>query len=211
MLTIVVPIGAAFLPVMPAPPGPPQPLLDAGHILALFVVCWAVGLIFVRLKIPAGMVLGAMAAGTTIRLAGLIPGDLPDLMVVGILILTGSLIGSRFVGLTRSEVVGAAKGGLVTTAITVAIAVLVAGGVASLTGMPYGQVWLGLAPGGLESMGALGVALGYDTAFIAAHHVIRLLLLSFVIPAVVILVRRVEARAAVQPPGPPSISGPGSG
>jgi uncharacterized membrane protein AbrB (regulator of aidB expression) len=44
-------------------------------------------------------------------------------------------------------------------------------------------------------MGALGIALGYDTAFIAAHHVIRLLMLSFAIPAVVVLIRRQQKLA----------------
>ena len=58
--------------------------------------------------------------------------------------------------------------------------------------MPYGQLWLGLSPGALEGMGALGIALGYDTAFIAAHHVIRLLMLSFAIPLVVVVIRRRE-------------------
>jgi uncharacterized membrane protein AbrB (regulator of aidB expression) len=38
-------------------------------------------------------------------------------------------------------------------------------------------------------MGALGVALGYDTAFIAAHHVSRLLMLTAAIPSVAMLLR----------------------
>jgi len=38
-------------------------------------------------------------------------------------------------------------------------------------------------------MGALGIALGFDTAFIAAHHVARLLFLTFLIPLVVLLIR----------------------
>jgi uncharacterized membrane protein AbrB (regulator of aidB expression) len=65
--------------------------------------------------------------------------------------------------------------------------------------MPFGQIWLGLSPGALEGMGALGIALGYDTAFIAAHHVIRLLMLSFAIPAVVMLIRWQERRGRALP------------
>ena len=38
-------------------------------------------------------------------------------------------------------------------------------------------------------MGSLGIALGFDTAFIAAHHVMRLLLLTIAIPVVAMLVR----------------------
>jgi uncharacterized protein len=77
--------------------------------------------------------------------------------------------------------------------------------VSLLVDMPYGQLWLGLSPGALEGMGALGIALGYDTAFIAAHHVIRLLMLTFAIPLVVVVIKRREARnleAAVSIPPP---------
>jgi uncharacterized membrane protein AbrB (regulator of aidB expression) len=81
---------------------------------------------------------------------------------------------------------------------TVGIVTLMTLGVAQLIDMPFGQIWLGLSPGALEGMGALGIALGYDTAFIAAHHVIRLLMLSFAIPAVVVIIRWQERRSAQQ-------------
>jgi len=111
-------------------------------------------------------------------------------LVVVTFVLTGALIGVRFAGVSRSEFVAAAKGGLVATAMTVAIVTVIAFLVSRVVDMPFGQIWLGLSPGALEGMGALGIALGYDTAFIAAHHVIRLLLLSFAIPVVVVLIRR---------------------
>jgi uncharacterized membrane protein AbrB (regulator of aidB expression) len=94
----------------------------------------------------------------------------------------------------------AAKGGVIATGMTVGIVTFVAWLVSLAVDMPYGQLWLGLSPGALEGMGALGIALGYDTAFIAAHHVIRLLMLSFAIPLVVVVIRRREAKAAVPPP-----------
>ena len=65
----------------------------------------------------------------------------------------------------------------------------------ALVDMPFGQIWLGLSPGALEGMGALGIALGFDTAFIAAHHVRRLLLLTIAIPVVAMLVREASEAA----------------
>jgi uncharacterized membrane protein AbrB (regulator of aidB expression) len=41
-------------------------------------------------------------------------------------------------------------------------------------------------------MGILGIALGFDTAFIAAHHVARLLMLTIAIPVVALLVRETD-------------------
>jgi hypothetical protein len=195
MLTIAVPIGAVFLPIDHFEPPAPSRFLDLWQLLALATACVAAGLIFVRLKVPAGFVLGAMAAATAAKLGGLYVEAMPTPLVTITFILTGALIGSRFAGITRREFLMAAKGGIIATTMTVAIVTLVAYGVSGFVDMPFGQIWLGLSPGALEGMGALGIALGYDTAFIAAHHVIRLLLLSFAIPTVVVLIRRREAVA----------------
>ena len=193
MLTIAVPIGTMFLPIDHLPPPAPSGFLEIWQILLLAAACVAMGLVFLRLKIPAGIVLGAMAVATSAKLGGLYVDALPVPLVTVTFILTGALIGSRFVGITRAEFVAAAKGGVIATAMTLGIVTLITYLVSLFVDMPFGQIWLGLSPGALEGMGALGIALGYDTAFIAAHHVIRLLLLSFAIPTVVMLIRRREA------------------
>lgn len=196
MLTIVVPIGSIFLPIDHFAPAAPTSFLTAWELVALAAGCVAMGLVFIWLKIPAGLVLGSMAASTAAKLGGLYSGSIPGPLVIGTFILTGALIGSRFAGITRQEFVQAAKGGAIATGMTIAIVTGVTWIVSLLVDMPYGQLWLGLSPGALEGMGALGIALGYDTAFIAAHHVIRLLMLSFAIPLVVVVIRKREARAA---------------
>lgn len=193
-LTIAVPIGAMFLPVQAPDMLAAGDPLSIGQILLLALSCALVGLVFVKLKIPAGMVLGAMAAATIAKLGGAYSQPLPDQLVVTIFILTGALIGSRFIGITWLEFKAAALGGVIATAVMLVIVTAMAYGVAQLVDIPMAQIWLALSPGALEGVGALAIAMGYDTAFIAAHHVIRLLLLSFAIPAVALLIRRLEAK-----------------
>jgi len=125
-----------------------------------------------------------MAAATAAKLTGVFEGAIPAPLVVVTFVLVGALIGARFQGVSRQEIARASIGGLIATAMTVGIVTLVAWGASLFVDMPFAQIWLGLSPGGLEAMGALGVALGLDTAFIAAHHVSRLLLLTFAIPMV---------------------------
>lgn len=188
LLTICVPIGALFLPVghfSQALVPDTTPLM----LIGMFAVCAVVGFVFTKLRVPAGYSLGAMAAATTAKLLGLFEGAIPDLLVIITFVLVGAMIGARFQGVTRSEIAKAAAGGLVGTAIAVTIVTIVAYAASTLVDMPFAQIWLGLSPGGLEAMGALGVALGLDTAFIAAHHVSRLLLLTIFIPVVTMLVR----------------------
>ena len=194
MLTIVVPVGSVFLPIDHITAPAPTSFLSVWQLLALAAGCVLVGLVFIRLKVPAGLVLGSMAASTAAKLGGLYDGSIPGPLVIITFVLTGALIGSRFAGITRKEFVQAAKGGVIATGTTVGIVTLVAWIVSLLVDMPYGQLWLGLSPGALEGMGALGIALGYDTAFIAAHHVIRLLMLSFSVPLVVVVIRRRDAK-----------------
>ncbi|WP_407649031.1 AbrB family transcriptional regulator [Devosia algicola] len=199
ILTICVPIGALFLPpVTKFASAGPADIVPVSTLLALAVVCALVGFGFVRLRVPAGFVLGSMAVSTSAKLAGWFEGALPSPLVIFTLIMVGTLIGSRFAGISRAEIVRAAFGGIVATMATVGIVTVVAFTASLIVDMPFAQIWLGLSPGALEGMGALGVALGYDTAFIGAHHVIRLLLLSFVIPAVVLLIRQRESRRRSQ-------------
>lgn len=190
MLTIAVPVGAVFLPIDHFATSMPNAYLSPLQLVLLAGLCVATGLAFIKLNVPAGMVLGPMGAATVAKLGGLYTEAMPEPLVLITFILTGVLIGSRFVGITRVEFMAAAKGGLIATAMTVGIVTAMTFAVAQVVDMPFGQIWLGLSPGALEGMGALGIALGYDTAFIAAHHVVRLLMLSFAIPVVVWVVRR---------------------
>lgn len=195
MLTTVVPIGALFLPVghstTAATSGPQVDLVNLGFVL---IVCAAVGFVFRKLHVPAAYALGAMAASIAAKFMGLFEGTMPPLLLTGIYVMVGALIGSRFGGITMAEFTKAAVGGVIATIMTVAIVTAVAYGSAALVDMPFGQIWLGLSPGALEGMGVLGIALGFDTAFIAAHHVARLLLLTVLIPVVALLVRETDRR-----------------
>jgi membrane AbrB-like protein len=165
-------------------------------LVVLAVLCAATGFAFTRLRVPAGYVLGSMAAATAAKLGGLFDGVLPAPLQIASYVLIGGLIGARFIGITMAEFRQAAFGGFIATLMTVAIVTAVAFLVSLVVDMPFGQLWLGLSPGALEGMGALGVALGYDTAFIAAHHVARLLMLTAAIPSVAFLLTAGNRRKA---------------
>ncbi|HQZ12162.1 MAG TPA: AbrB family transcriptional regulator [Devosia sp.] len=193
MLTTAVPIGALFLPVGPdialAASQAPAGWLNLALIL---VICAATGLVFQRLRVPAAFAMGAMAASLTAKFTGIFEGAMPQELLIAIYVMIGGLIGSRFAGITVAEFRAAATGGLIATALTIAIVTIVSYGASTLVDMPFGQIWLGLSPGALEGMGILGIALGFDTAFIAAHHVARLLMLTVAIPVVALLVRETD-------------------
>lgn len=168
----------------------------AGDTMALLplamlaLACVAGGFAFHLCKVPAGFVLGPMFVSTAGKLMGLYDGRMPTVLTLAGFVLMGALIGSRFSGTTLKGIGRAALGGVVNTVICIAVVSSAAFILTQLTDMPFGQIWLGLAPGALESMGALGVALGYDTAFIAAHHTARFFLLTLIVPTVGLIAKR---------------------
>jgi len=190
ILTIAVPVGAQVLSPggMVPPHRPPDMSMLSLFVLAL--ACAIGGYAFKRFNVPAGYVLGAMAVSTTARLLGLFDGSVPLPLVIFSFIFMGALIGSRFAGVSAMELRQSLVGGLVVGLVSIGIVTLIAFIITPMIGMPFGQIWIALAPGGLETMGALGVAFGYDTAFVAAHHALRLLALGFAIPFISMILLR---------------------
>ncbi len=190
ILTAALPpiLGALVIPV--AAPAMPVPAPDAA-LGILILAGLAGGWVMSRLKVPAGFLLGAMLVSVAAHLGGLVHGQPPTWLLAPGFVVTGCAIGARFLGVTRREL----SRGLGTGLIYVMAALLMSGGFAAAAAvaldLPLGQVWVAYAPGGVEAMSAMGLALGHDPAFIAVHHVLRILALSLALP---VLIRLVSAR-----------------
>ena len=57
--------------------------------------------------------------------------------------------------------------------------------VSRMLDLPFGQVWVSFAPGGVEGMSSMALALGYDPVYVATHHVFRILLLIAILPVLI--------------------------
>ena len=162
------------------------------HLAATVVVSIPVAILFQRWNVPAawliaGMVISALGHGFNIT-----PGRIPDTLASGALMIMGILIGSRFATTPPRETLGYLLPGLVVTALAGIISLL--GVVVSfwMMGVHPALLIVAFAPGGVEAMAAIALSLGYDPAFVAAHHVFRLFLLSLLMPYVFIRLRKNE-------------------
>jgi membrane AbrB-like protein len=166
-------------------------LADHGRIAPLalaltFVLAIGAGLVLRRLRLPAPLLIGAMAVSATGHGAGLTPGTVPVWMTVAAFLCMGSLIGTRFRGFSIRELGGALSAGVVTTVIASAVAAMGAMVAAGIIGLSPAALLLAFAPGGVEVMAALAVETGLEPALVAAHHVFRLLILGIFIPVLVL-------------------------
>lgn len=167
-------------------------LLDNGlPDLAILLACAVVGaLASLRLRLPAPYLLGAMALSALVHATGLTASKPPTLLVSGAQVLLGCNVGVRFVGVSLRYIGNTVRHGLITTTMILACTVLCALAVQAISGYPLPQLVLAYSPGGLTEMSLIALALGIDPAFVALHHLLRMMSVIGVAPLVFRLFRR---------------------
>ncbi|WP_247881436.1 AbrB family transcriptional regulator [Skermanella sp. TT6] len=140
------------------------------------------GLILERLGVPGGALLGGMLASAVLHAAGIVEGRLPTLLLIIGFVVTGCVIGTRFRIVSLAMLRDALRGALESVGLALAVSALFAFLAGRWLGLPFGQLWLAYAPGGVEAMTIMAFALGLDPAFVGAHHVVRLICLSIFVP-----------------------------
>jgi membrane AbrB-like protein len=135
-----------------------------------------------RLRVPAAPLLGAMVASALLHATGMVHGRFPPTLVIVGFVATGIVIGGRFRGTSLITLRRTIPGAVASVLLALAISAAIAGLGTALLGLPFGQLWLAYAPGGVEAMAAMALALNLDPAFVGAHHILRILGLNLISP-----------------------------
>ncbi|MFG1186704.1 AbrB family transcriptional regulator [Xanthobacter aminoxidans] len=161
---------------------PPPHVSTLSEIVVLFVVCTGAALLAARLKLPGGLILGALAGSAVLHATRLSTAVLPAELLIPAFVVLGGSVGVRFIGTSLATIRAYVLASLGAFLVAVAISTLFALLAAWLTGDDLGKLVTAFAPGALEAMTALGFAMGYDPAFMSAHHLFRFAGLSVALP-----------------------------
>ena len=173
--------------------------LDAVVLLACAVFGPMVGK---WLRFPAYRIVGPMVASAGVHIAGVTASAPPMELVAIAQIIIGSAIGARFSGTPPLWVLKVLVSSIGSTGLMLGATVLFALVLAPLSGIPFAPIVLAFAPGGLAEMSLIALALGIETAFVATHHVVRILMIVVAAPMVFKKVR--GAPPPTPPPTPPT-------
>jgi hypothetical protein len=166
-----------------ATPGAAAPALGALDAALLAACAVAGALLGPMLRLPAPTFLGPLILSAAVHLAGLTESAPPLLLVLAAQVALGTILGCRFQGIAPGTLGRAALLSLGATLITLALAFLGALAMAGLAGISLEQGILALAPGGLTEMGLIALAIQADAAFVAIHHVARILIVLVIAPS----------------------------
>lgn len=135
-----------------------------------------------RLGAPGGVLLGSMVASALLHGADIVSGRPPPAILIPGFIATGAVIGARFQGVSLAVIRTTLPAALESVLLALAISAGFAALAAILLDLPFGQLWLAYAPGGVEAMAVMAFALHLDPAFVGAHHVLRIVGLNVFSP-----------------------------
>ena len=174
-----------------ADPVPPSGLDGAYRTLlplesmVLLAGCGVAGLLMERFRAPAAFILGGLLVSGIGHGTGLLEGRLAEPVTFIGFAIAGGVIGTRFGGLPLADLRRLGLAGVLATIVAVSVSALVSLLLARVTGIPFAQVLVAFAPGGVEGMSAMALALGYDPLYVAIHHIYRIMLLIVGLPFVV--------------------------
>jgi len=191
--TIRVVILAGFLPITLATlglvdpaPNPPRRIEAPLYELAiLIVVCSGVALLLQRLRFPGGFIFGAMMASAVLHGSGLIHAVLPWWVVNAAMVSLGCITGSRFANTGVRLLLKYLAAGLGSFAVSITVVAAFAWVAIELMAFRIPDVVVSYAPGALDVMMILALALHLDPIFVGAHHVARFMLVSLSLPVFV--------------------------
>jgi len=150
------------------------------HDSLLFVAIAGAGLAMaLALKLPLPYLLGPMSLSIFVHLMGW--AELPRIHEFVILaqLVIGGAIGARLAQVPFAEVLSYLKDASVNTLLIMAIYMLATGLMASLGENDGLEIWLAFVPGGLYEVTLLSLIFGFDVAFVAFHHTVRIIPLFF--------------------------------
>jgi uncharacterized protein len=159
-------------------------ILGFALVMALATI---VALSFERWKVLAPFMFGGMAAGGITHATGAIPGVPPAFVVDLAMFLIGVFAGTRIAGITLGAMRAMFLPALISFIATMIVTAIGAGLAIALAGAAPAEALIAFAPGGLEAMIVLGMALGLDPLYLSSHHVARFVFIAFALP---VLARR---------------------
>ncbi len=195
IVAVGLPAGLALLGLVgPAPSGPAavSSAFPFGELAILVLSSVVAAIVAFGLRFPGGLLFGAMITSAALHGSGLIHVAMPWWVTYSVMIAFGAVTGSRFANTPVRMLlnyIGAAFGSF---AVALGITAVFAVGLVSLLSLQIAEVVIAYAPGAVDAMMLLALALHLNPVYVGAHHLTRILFVLLSMPFV--------ARHTARPP-----------
>jgi uncharacterized protein len=143
-------------------------------VLVLMAMSFAGGFVLNRFALPNAWFLGSLLVMAALGALGLIPGRVPEPIMIVAQVIIGVSIGTQYKREFLTRLLRLLLASLVTVPFALIMLALLAGLYSLLLGLPVTTLVLALAPAGIAEMALTGKVLGLDAALITGFQIVRI-------------------------------------
>ena len=146
---------------------------------------------FNKLKIPAALLSGTLVASGFLQITEIASYQIPANIIDYCLLILGASVGCRFANKTFAEIGRNALHSFVATFFLVIFGIIAAYVASLVIDKNFFTLLLSYCPGGIYEVAVIAIFFNLDPEFVSFHHIIRLLMILFLVP---IILRFIEKK-----------------
>ena len=166
--------------------------MDQNHLNLLILLIGSVILIYIfdKIKVPAPLLAGALVASGILQITEIASYKLPGQSINFCLLILGASVGCRFADKSLHEVIKNTAHSFVATALLIVLGIIAAIAAGYFVENNFLTLLLSYCPGGIYEVAVIAIAFDLDPNFVAFHHIIRLLIILFIIPVILRIINK---------------------
>ena len=147
-------------------------------------------LLFDKFKIPAALLSGTLFASGFLQITEIASYQLSPNIIDYCLLILGASVGCRFADKTFSEISRNALHSFVATFLLVVLGLIAAFIAGLFIEKNFFTLLLSYCPGGIYEVAVIAIFFDLDPEFVSFHHIIRLLLILFIVPLILKIIEK---------------------
>ena len=166
--------------------------IDQDHLDLIILLIVSVILIYIfdKIKVPAPLLAGPLVASGILQITEFASYKLPDQSINFCLLILGASVGCRFADKSLHEVIKNTAHSFVATALLIVLGIIAAIAAGYFVENNFLTLLLSYCPGGIYEVAVIAIAFDLDPNFVAFHHIIRLLIILFIVPVILRIINK---------------------
>ena len=160
------------------------------NLIILIIASIIIIFIFTKLKVPAALLSGTLVASGFLQITEIASYTISNNIINYCLLILGASVGCRFVNKTFTEIGRNALHSFVATVFLVFFGVLAAYFASLVIDKNFFTLLLSYCPGGIYEVAVIAIFFDLDPEFVSFHHIIRLLMILFIVPVILRLMQK---------------------
>ena len=163
---------------------------NISHLFILITLSIIMILIFDKFKVPAALLTGTLVASGFLQITELAVYKLSPNIIDYCLLILGSSVGCRFADKSFNEIARNALHSFVATFMLVTLGLFAAYIAGLVIDKNFFTLLLSFCPGGIYEVAVIAIFFDLDPEFVAFHHIIRLLMILFIVPVILRIIEK---------------------